>query len=550
MTAYFRLMSMLCWALIGLSPAIGEAADRALVVGLDRYADPTLLKPLGGAVADARDIASTFEALGFVDVVTLENEQATRSALLAEIERLAAAAQPGDRVFFTFAGHGMRTPARAPETEDDGHDELFPLYGFSDRGHGLSEKILDDEIGQWVVRFGEKQVALVLVVDACHAGTTFRAVDRRVGGLRYRFAGEVVTEDIFAGLDLEPMLEEAGAPPGNLASFGAVIDSQLVPELLLPVADGTAPRGALSYFFARGARGAADLDDDGLIRFSEMKGYLERNISFASGGAQTPTIVAGDDDIVIVSFRDAAAEGQAPPSPTNSDALETVTIAEPDLDWPLRLAIVGTIDEDPELDGVEEVAAADQADLIWDVDRFEALSGLDTVVARGVSLARLQGVVDRHRAARRLSAMAERRALAFTAAPTRPAHKPGDLFGIRIDDRRAPFVTVFAIDADGKTALVDPLTDAEASPLPTNRGFEIGGFEAQSPFGADLLVGLETSAPPTALLQKLARLERDSANSGRPTAMAATEAVAAFLAQSQARLGLLTVYSCPREGCS
>ena len=190
----------------------------------------------------------------------------------------------------------MQRVATVDSAEGDAHDEFLALHAFQREGSGRQDFILDDEIDAFVRRAGERGVDVILVIDACHSGTAFRSVDQRVKP-RYRFSNAKVDgdlleglddDDLFAGLDAETADADA-ALPENLFSFGAVIDGNLVPEIPLPDAHGRAvPRGAMSYFFARGLRGAADSDGDGAIQFDELKQYVLWNISVETRGGANP----------------------------------------------------------------------------------------------------------------------------------------------------------------------------------------------------------------------------------------------------------------------
>lgn len=92
------------------------ATERALLVGIGRYDqartgwnvihgdnDVALLKPL-------------LKKRGFSDIVTLTNEQATKTNIVEALKSLAERCGKGDRVYFHFSGHGQ--PIR-----DDNHDE-------------------------------------------------------------------------------------------------------------------------------------------------------------------------------------------------------------------------------------------------------------------------------------------------------------------------------------------------------------------------------------------------------------------------------------------
>ena len=104
------MKSALVAFLIALSlSSTGYAVDRALIVGVERYADPNA-PDTPGCEADARAMEQLIKSVyKFAEVKVLINEEATAS----NIERwfrswLIAGTQPGDRVFFFYAGHGSQ----------------------------------------------------------------------------------------------------------------------------------------------------------------------------------------------------------------------------------------------------------------------------------------------------------------------------------------------------------------------------------------------------------------------------------------------------------
>ena len=90
--------------------ALRSARGRALVVGIDNYADPTITPPTG-ARADAESFASAIAAAACLaddEVVVLLDEQATRERILAEFDLLAEHGTEALAVF-SFAGVGSWT---------------------------------------------------------------------------------------------------------------------------------------------------------------------------------------------------------------------------------------------------------------------------------------------------------------------------------------------------------------------------------------------------------------------------------------------------------
>ena len=157
----------------GLSASSGTAASpivrnrRALCVGINRYRQ----QPLSGCVADAREWAQTLQALGFADVRVLTDEEATREAILRELQQLVARSTAGDLLVFQFSGHGTTLPDRnADELGGDTpqQDEAICPYDFTE-----GRFLLDDDLAAVYAGIGD-DVGVTNFIDCCHSGSITR----------------------------------------------------------------------------------------------------------------------------------------------------------------------------------------------------------------------------------------------------------------------------------------------------------------------------------------------------------------------------------------
>src|ERR1700742_2398619 len=97
------------------SPSGGEI--RAVIIGIDAY---QRVRPLNGAVADARDIEGALRRSGAQDVTALVDDKVTRSAVMSAVDGLIARSGPNDLVILSIAGHGAQEPERVKGTHPDG----------------------------------------------------------------------------------------------------------------------------------------------------------------------------------------------------------------------------------------------------------------------------------------------------------------------------------------------------------------------------------------------------------------------------------------------
>lgn len=155
-----------------MNPTPTATARHALVIGIDDY--PYISK-LQGCVNDARLIRGILEQnFGFPpeNITQLLNEQATREAILRELDALVDRIGKDDIVVIQYAGHGSQMTDREGD-EPDGLDETIMPYD-TEGWRGDNRDISDDEIHLRLLRLSRKTSYTTLIVDACHSGTITR----------------------------------------------------------------------------------------------------------------------------------------------------------------------------------------------------------------------------------------------------------------------------------------------------------------------------------------------------------------------------------------
>ncbi len=148
-------------------PVSGSGRRRALCIGINQY--PTA--PLYGCVADAQLWQTTLRSLGFDDVTTLLDREATRDAILASLTHIITTSVAGDTVAFQFAGHGTQLPdAGSDEADGDSpaHDEAICPINYDEGAF-----VIDDDIGAIFEQIPEG-VNVTCFIDCCHSGTISR----------------------------------------------------------------------------------------------------------------------------------------------------------------------------------------------------------------------------------------------------------------------------------------------------------------------------------------------------------------------------------------
>lgn len=323
MTRPRLVVCLLLCALVRATSA--RAADRALVVGVEKYGD-SRVPETPGCVLDATQTAKFLETkYGFAGtaIKVLTNEQATAANIEHEFRQwLIAGTQPGDRVFFLYAGHGSQLPDDNGD-EEDGLDETIAPYDVNpETGSG---EIRDDVFDELIALLSGRRA--VLVFDSCHSGTISRDIPKlhafpRGGGARY-----LPRPDQFKALAAREATAYSveGAPRSrDLKRVGGFLDSSKVKTLsgvvvisaaastqrAYPLEVGGSLRGALSYVFADEQQGSLPTLRDLKSRVAKRIGSLQ-----ASGtldGDQQPqfdviSTVALDDEPLFATAESAPA---------------------------------------------------------------------------------------------------------------------------------------------------------------------------------------------------------------------------------------------------
>ena len=163
------------------SPYGGEV--RALVIGIDTYRH---VKPLKGAVADARDIEDALRKTGVQDVTFLINANADRSTILSSFNNLIERTGPSDLVIITLAGHGAQEPERVRGTQPDGIENVFLLPGFENSPAGSQERILGAEFNHFIRQIEQRGAHVLFIADTCFGGGMTRDIDPRSEEMSFR----------------------------------------------------------------------------------------------------------------------------------------------------------------------------------------------------------------------------------------------------------------------------------------------------------------------------------------------------------------------------
>lgn len=479
--------------------APGGGATRALVIGIDKYRMLGPAAQLGGAVADAEDLAHSLAEAG-VETVQILDADASRARIVAEMDRLVATSKPGDFVIISYAGHGMQVPeyAQWKGIEPNGVNEQIAFSGYSFSGDGARDIVVNKELRAWLARLDGKGVDVLVVMDSCFGGGMSRGADTRSGPLVVRaLTGDAAAKDRGKFVPIEMTGKEARTEIRGLSHVtflaGASVNT-VVPETTgLDPKNAAAPRGALSYFVARALEGAAA--SGGSLSREQLFRYVMQNVRQATNGLQIvdiePRSAAGDSlQRVVLTWTGTrpsdlvTGTGSAAPAPHSSD--------------PVRVAIVNGSPAD--LATIEKgrapfvvAASAAAADLVWDITKREVVAHGD-IIMQNVDGSLLGGIIDRTAAIRDIRKLSVPRTLTIGLREEGKTYIPGERPEIVADGLRDRYLTVFNIAADGTVQMLFPTGGRDARIIADVWTY---GPRVEKPFGADEVVAVTTAQPAT-----------------------------------------------------
>ncbi len=479
---------------------------RALVIGIDAYRH---VRPLKGAVADARDIASSLRRVGVRDVTDLIDANADRSSIVLSLNRLLERTGPRDVVILSLAGHGAQEPERVRGSQPDGVENVFLLSGFEDSAEGSKERILGAEFKHFIKQIESRGAHVLFVADACFGGGLTRDIDPRSEEMSFR---QVPSYRLSADL-LQPVATTSDELMTELLDFDrtaflAAVDRKTkAPEVQIPGIAGL--RGALSYAVARALEGNADTRGEGKITLKELFGNIRQVVYQLSNERQNIVTIASPSqdlnaEVVFRMVRSVTID--TPHSLPDSGASSRPQAAGNDR--PVKIA---------SLDGntayftglraqqahFEIVSPVDHPDLTWDPASHDVLSWGD-VVAYGVNPSDLPSVIDRAMAIRELKLIAGKSPQSIKVAPDDSLHRNASVVQIEIAEVAGRALILFDIAGDGTVQMLYPI-GSDPHVLPTDEySFPV---RVRKPFGSDQLVAITSQQRMAALEQALHELD-------------------------------------------
>lgn len=245
----------------------------AFVVGIEKYSH---LPPVEFAAYDARTVVNYFVNLLGVpegNVILLENEKATRSAVTAKLKDYLPNNLAKDSVLYMyFAGHGIPDVASG-----EPYLMLFDseATNVSRTGYPLKEVLSD--LGALKVRNA------FLFTDACFSGMAARGDKMLIPGARPAVL----------------RVDDVNLATGRIVAMGASTGNQLSHSYR------DKRHGLFTYYLLSGIQGAVERNTDGRIALGELYGYVKENVERVSRKTtmeQVPSITPRIENVADVSL--------------------------------------------------------------------------------------------------------------------------------------------------------------------------------------------------------------------------------------------------------
>jgi hypothetical protein len=250
------MKQILLLACLSISLYASSQRRIALIVAIGEYPSNSGWGNLS-SINDIKYVKAGLMKHGFSDgdISLLLNQQATKAGIIKALDDLYNRVQLNDIVVFHFSGHGQQI-FDDNKDELDGYDEALIPYDAAARYDPVTYKgenhLRDDLLGEKLKRIREKigpKGSLIVLVDACHSGTSTRGADVFVArGTPIPFSKPGYKPNISTTLGGGEEKDFIGSGMGNFVVISASNPHQVNFETKDADNQGV---GSLSYAFAR-----------------------------------------------------------------------------------------------------------------------------------------------------------------------------------------------------------------------------------------------------------------------------------------------------------
>ena len=209
----------LCLAL----SAQAESRHHALIIGVGQYTQASGADPLLGVPKDMETARKMAQAMGVSAdrIVELRDEQATKSNILAALEKIRSTIRVGERAFIYYSGHG--TSVTYPKGCEEG------LIPYTQGAYRVEDLVTESELATYTHKISEKADKAIVLIDACFSGGVVAGKTRSLSAvdeIRAKFsqprAGACdVPVNYRKTRSFTPALQRLGTPDQNFVQISA-----------------------------------------------------------------------------------------------------------------------------------------------------------------------------------------------------------------------------------------------------------------------------------------------------------------------------------------
>jgi hypothetical protein len=253
---------------LGLTSLVyADTRHHALIVGVGQYSEASESTPLLGVPKDMEMARRMALAMGVPDsqIVELRDSQATKSNIVAALERLKQQVGVGERVFIYFSGHG--TSYSTPKGCEQG------VVPYTPARHTFDDVISETELATYTSKISEKADKAIVMIDACFSGGLGAARTRSISqalNIKPKFVSRAgdqcgVAINQPAARSFAPAMQRLGVPQQNFVQISAANHNEVSwdNELFGGLATHSLAQCLLG--------GAKDLDASGAITLEEVR---------------------------------------------------------------------------------------------------------------------------------------------------------------------------------------------------------------------------------------------------------------------------------------
>lgn len=248
-----------------LTHIYASANVRVLTIGISEYP-----KASGWNNINAHNDVVLIQQL-FPSAILLENENASKEKIEAQLKAMAYNAEKGDTVIIHFSGHGQQIRTNSSPKEIDGVDEAIVPYDAEKRktaSYFGQNHLTDDAFGTAVERLRQAvgpNGLVIAVIDACHSDSMDKDADASkeiYRGTDEIFGAENMSDEEIASLRKAYHCQDTtalkvSADMGNVVYISACRSDQRNYE----VVEDCKGYGSLTYYFCEAykSNGLSDL---------------------------------------------------------------------------------------------------------------------------------------------------------------------------------------------------------------------------------------------------------------------------------------------------